>query len=136
MNFSKKNHNLSAIGIKLKKGNRNFVSKTKITFLTLLFILSITNIYAQISLPKNNSLKNSELKKNKYKDLKLITEKNKGYVFEEAEVSKDIDNRMPNTETISKEEADDTNLIDNYSNSLGFRAAFPRLINGLWYFFR
>ena len=136
MNFSKKNHSLSAIGVKLKKDNRNFVSKTKITFLTLLFIFSITNIYAQISLPKSKNIGNIKLKNNQYKDLKLITENNQGYVFEETAVSKDIDNRIPNTETISKEEAGNTDLIDNYSSSLGFRAAFPRLINRLWYFFR
>ena len=59
MNFSKKNHSLSAIGVKLKKNNRNFASKTKlVVVLAIILFQSCKAQQSKIALPKvENHLK-------------------------------------------------------------------------------
>ncbi len=96
MNFSKKNH-------EHHKNSSSFVSKnlkTKITLVVAVFMLSIIGVNAQINLPKNNTIKNVELKNNKYKNLKLITGGKQGFVYEENNLGK----KIPNAEIIFKSE--------------------------------
>jgi len=55
----------------------------KTILVTAIFILSITSIHAQINVQKNNNIGNIKLKNNQYKDLKLITGGNQGFVYAE-----------------------------------------------------
>ncbi len=73
--------------------------KTKTTLVIALFALSIFSINAQINLPKNNTVKNLELKKNQYKDLKLITGGNQGFVYQET-ANGGVGKKIPNAEII------------------------------------
>jgi len=62
MNFSKKNHSLSAIGVKLKKNNRNFASKTKlVVVLAIILFQSCKAQQSKIALPKVENHLNGEL---------------------------------------------------------------------------
>lgn len=89
--------------------------KTITTLLAALLILSISNINAQINVPKNNRVKDIELKKGQYKDLKLITGGNQGYVYQE----NSIDKKIPNAEIIfTSEDGTSTQKVktDSYGN--------------------
>jgi len=70
--------------------------KTKTPFVVILFILSVLSVSAQIAFPKNNTIENIELKKNQFKNYKLITGGNQGFVYQDGT----IDKKIPNAEII------------------------------------
>ena len=75
--------------------------KTQITILVLLFTLNTIYVNAQINASKNNTIKNIKFnKKDKFKNLKLITGGNRGFVYQEDNLKK----RLSNAEIIFKSE--------------------------------
>jgi len=112
MNFSKKNHSLSAIGVKLKKNNRNFVSKTKITI--VLLTLSIFCINAQIKLPKGAA---NQVNKNRIN--KGVTNTNKLYK---------LNKNNPSFKKFGISESEQKKMLDAYFKQK--REHFKRMSRG------
>ena len=91
--------------------------KTKIRLVIAVFMLSVFGVNAQLTPLKNNTVKNSELKNKQFKDLKLITGGNQGYVYFKTKSNKI--KKIPNAEIIFKsEDGTSTQKIktDSYGN--------------------
>jgi len=97
----------------------------------LLYMLSVLSIRAQMDTPEINSMNTTQLKNNKYKDLKLVTASKQDTVYETA-ISDEAATKVPKVTTVFENETG--HVSNRLSVSLGFRAAFfdgvPHFLRG------